>query len=118
MRSKHPYGLVIPGDLCTVIDAKDEDAVTGPALMHRSVCDRMDVTERPDLRKHSKANNDAAWDVFSNRIVDTFQSRVPHENGSILYEMRLINAVRMRGNLAGLIVRSDRGSQFRSNATP
>lgn len=37
-----PHGLVIPDELCTLIDTKDKGAVTGSAPTRRSVCDCMD----------------------------------------------------------------------------
>lgn len=82
MRSKHTHGLIVLGELCTLIDAKDKGAVTGSAPTYRSVCHWID-TSCPHSQKHSRAKHVVAWGVFSNPVVDSSHSRVPHETGAL-----------------------------------
>lgn len=78
MRSKHPHGLVVPGDLCTVIDEKGQGTITGSTPMHRSVYDCIDITLHPT--REGKLYMCAAWDALSNPVVDSLHSQVPTQN--------------------------------------
>ena len=102
-------GPAVHDDLCTVTDAngrtRHEFTADGPNQLWLT-----DITEHRTTTE-GKLYLCAVKDVFSNRIVGySIDSRMK----SSLDVNALNNAVAMRGNVAGCVVHSDRGSQFRS----
>lgn len=102
-------GPAVHDDLCTVTDAngrtRHEFTADGPNQLWLT-----DITEHRTTTE-GKLYLCAVKDVFSNRIVGySIDSRMT----SSLAVNALNNAVAMRGNVAGCVVHSDRGSQFRS----
>ena len=102
-------GPAVHDDLCTVTDAngrtRHEFTADGPNQLWLT-----DITEHRTTTE-GKLYLCAVKDVFSNRIVGySIDSRMK----SSLAVNALNNAVAMRGNVAGCVVHSDRGSQFRS----
>jgi putative transposase len=102
-------GPAVHEDLCTVTDAngrtRHEFTADGPNQLWLT-----DITEHRTTTE-GKLYLCAVKDVFSNRIVGySIDSRMK----SSLAVNALNNAVAMRGNVAGCVVHSDRGSQFRS----
>lgn len=101
-------GPPVHDDLCTVTDengrVRHEFTAEGPNELWLT-----DITEHTTSEgKHYVC---AIKDVFSNKIVGySIDSRMK----SRLAVQALENAVAMRGDVAGCIVHSDRGSQFRS----
>lgn len=101
-------GPAVHDDLCTILDEDDR-------VRHRFAADAPNQLWLTDITEHKTAQGKlylcAVKDVFSNRIVgysisDRMKAR--------LAVAALENAVAMRGDVAGCIVHSDRGSQFRS----
>jgi putative transposase len=102
-------GPAVHDDLCTVTDAngrtRHEFTADGPNQLWLT-----DITEHRTTTE-GKLYLCAVKDVFSNRIVGySIDSRMK----SSLAVNALNNAVAMRGDVAGCVVHSDRGSQFRS----
>jgi putative transposase len=101
-------GPAVHDDLCTVTDEKGR-------TRHVFAADRPNQLWLTDISEHKTAEGKiylcAVKDVFSNRIVGySIDSRMK----SRLAVDAIENAVQMRGEVAGCIVHSDRGSQFRS----
>jgi putative transposase len=101
-------GPAVHDDFCTVTDEKGR-------LRHVFTADRPNQLWLTDISEHKTGEGKiylcAVKDVFSNRIVGySIDSRMK----SRLAVDAIENAVRMRGQVAGCIVHSDRGSQFRS----
>ncbi|HWL78778.1 IS3 family transposase [Microbacterium sp.] len=101
-------GPPVHDDLCAVID---EDGRT----RHVFTAEEPNQLWLTDITEHKTAEGKlylcAIKDVYSNRIVGfSIDSRMK----SRLAVQALENAVQMRGDVAGCIVHSDRGSQFRS----
>jgi putative transposase len=101
-------GTAVHDDLCTVTDEKGR-------TRHVFTADRPNQLWLTDISEHKTAEGKiylcAVKDVFSNRIVGySIDSRMK----SRLAVDAIENAVRMRGEVAGCVVHSDRGSQFRS----
>jgi putative transposase len=101
-------GPAVHDDLCTVTDEKGR-------TRHVFTADRPNQLWLTDISEHKTAEGKiylcAVKDVFSNRIVGySIDSRMK----SRLAVDAIENAVQMRGEVAGCIVHSDRGSQFRS----
>ncbi|MBO0979892.1 IS3 family transposase [Microbacterium sp. SD291] len=101
-------GPAVHDDLCVVTDAdgrvRHEFTATGPNQLWLT-----DITEHKTAE--GKLYLCAIKDVFGNKIVGySIDSRMK----SSLAVRALENAVQMRGDVAGCIVHSDRGSQFRS----
>jgi putative transposase len=101
-------GPAVHDDLCTVTDEKGR-------TRHVFAADRPNQLWLTDISEHKTAEGKiylcAVKDVFSNRIVGySIDSRMK----SRLAVDAIENAVRMRGEVVGCIVHSDRGSQFRS----
>ncbi|WP_141990249.1 IS3 family transposase [Rhodoglobus vestalii] len=101
-------GPPVHDDLCTVTDD------TG-RIRHEFTAEEANELWLTDITEHKTAEGTlylcAIKDVFSNRIVGySIDSRMK----STLAVNALENAVAMRGNVAGCVVHSDRGSQFRS----
>ena len=106
-KGKKP-GPAVHDDLCTVTDergrVRHEFAASGPSELWLT-----DTTEHKT--SEGKLYLCAVKDVFSNKIVGySIDSRMK----SSLAVNALENAVSMRGDSAGCVVHSDRGSQFRS----
>ena len=106
-KGKKP-GPAVHDDLCTVTDergrVRHEFAASGPNELWLT-----DITEHKT--SEGKLYLCAVKDVFSNKIVGySIDSRMK----SSLAVNALENAVSMRGDSAGCVVHSDRGSQFRS----
>lgn len=101
-------GPAVHDDLCAVIDAdgrvRHEFTASGPNQLWLT-----DITEHKTAE--GKLYMCAIKDVFGNRIVG--YSIGPRMKASLAVQA-LENAVAMRGNVAGCVVHSDRGSQFRS----
>lgn len=102
-------GPAVHDDLCTVTDAngrtRHEFTADGPNQLWLT-----DITEHRTTTE-GKLYLCAVKDVFSNKIVGySIDSRMK----SSLAVNALTNAVAMRGDVAGCVVHSDRGSQFRS----
>ena len=102
-------GPAVHDDLCTVVDengrTRHEFTAAGPNQLWLT-----DITEHRTTTE-GKLYLCAVKDVFSNKIVGySIDSRMK----SSLAVNALNNAVAMRGDVAGCVVRSDRGSQFRS----
>lgn len=101
-------GPAVHDDLCVVIDEDGRER-------HRFVAERPNQLWLTDITEHKTAEGKlylcAVKDVFSGRIVGySIDSRMK----ASLAVRAVRNAVRMRGNVNGCIVHSDRGSQFRS----
>ncbi len=101
-------GPPVHDDLCAVID---EDGRT----RHVFTADAPNELWLTDITEHKTSEGKlylcAIKDVYSGRIVGySIDSRMK----SRLAVQALENAVQMRGDVAGCIVHSDRGSQFRS----
>jgi putative transposase len=106
-KGKRP-GPAVHDDLCTVTDAngrtRHEFTADGPNRLWLT-----DITEHKTVE--GKLYLCAVKDVFGNKIVGySIDSRMK----SSLAVNALNNAVAMRGDVAGCVVHSDRGSQFRS----
>lgn len=107
-RSGKKPGPPVHDDLCTITDehgrTRHEFTAVGPNQLWLT-----DITEHKTAE--GKLYLCAIKDVFGNRIVGySIDSRMK----SSLAVNALNNAVAMRGDVAGCIVHSDRGSQFRS----
>ena len=101
-------GPPVHDDLCAVID---EDG----RVRHVFAADAPNELWLVDITEHKTAEGKlylcATKDVFSGRIVGySIDSRMK----SRLAVQALENAVAMRGDVAGCVIHSDRGSQFRS----
>jgi putative transposase len=102
-------GPAVHDDLCTVTDQNGR-------LRHEFSADAPNQLWLTDITEHrttmeGKLYLCAVKDVFSNKIVGySIDSRMK----SSLAVRALENAVAMRGDVAGCVVHSDRGSQFRS----
>ncbi|WP_255546734.1 IS3 family transposase, partial [Glaciihabitans sp. dw_435] len=101
-------GPAVHDDLCTVTDEKGR-------VRHEFTADRPNQLWLTDITEHKTSEGKlylcAIKDVFANKIVGySIDSRMK----SRLAVNALNNAVAMRGNVAGCVVHSDRGSQFRS----
>lgn len=101
-------GPAVHDDLCTVTDEngriRHEFTAVGPNQLWLT-----DITEHKT--GEGKLYLCAVKDVFGNKIVGySIDSRMK----SSLAVNAVNNAVAMRGNVAGCVVHSDRGSQFRS----
>ena len=101
-------GPAVHDDLCAVTDengkTRHEFTATGPNQLWLT-----DITEHKTAE--GKLYLCAIKDVFGNKIVGySIDSRMK----SSLAVNALNNAVAMRGDVAGCVVHSDRGSQFRS----
>ena len=101
-------GPPVHDDLCTVTDEKDR-------IRHEFTADTANQLWLTDITEHKTGEGKlyvcAIKDVFSNRIVGySIDSRMK----SRLAVNALENAVARRGDVAGCVVHSDRGSQFRS----
>lgn len=75
--SKYRHGLVVPGDLFTVIEERSQGVVTDSTSIHRSVCGCMDTP--CTLTREGKLYMYAARGAFFNPVVGSFHSRIPHE---------------------------------------
>ena len=101
-------GPAVHDDLCTVTDERGR-------VRHEFIADGPNELWLTDITEHKTAEGKlylcAIKDVFANRIVGySIDSRMK----SSLAVNALNNAARMRGDVAGCVVHSDRGSQFRS----
>ena len=102
-------GPAVHDDLCTVTDANGR-------VRHEFSAERPNQLWLTDITEHRTTSQGklylcAVKDVFSNKIVGySIDSRMK----SSLAVNALDNAVAMRGDVAGCVVHSDRGSQFRS----
>ena len=101
-------GPPVHDDLCAVIDE-------GGRVRHVFAADAPNELWLVDVTEHKTAEGKlylcAIKDVFSGRIVGySIDSRMK----SWLAVQALENAVAMRGDVAGCVIHSDRGSQFRS----
>lgn len=101
-------GPAVHDDLCTVTDEKGR-------IRHVLAADAPNQLWLTDITEHKTAEGElylcAVKDVFSNKIVGySIDSRMKSQ----LAVNALENAVAMRGDVAGCVVHSDRGSQFRS----
>jgi putative transposase len=101
-------GPAVHDDLCTVTDqhgrVRHQFTATGPNQLWLT-----DITEHKTVE--GKLYLCAIKDVYGNKIVGySIDSRMK----ASLAVRALENAVQMRGNVAGCVVHSDRGSQFRS----
>lgn len=101
-------GPAVHDDLCTVTDEKGR-------VRHVFTAEKPNQLWLTDITEHKTAEGKlylcAIKDVFANKIVGySIDSRMK----SSLAVNALNNAVRMRGEVAGCVVHSDRGSQFRS----
>ena len=101
-------GPAVHDDLCTVTDEKGR-------VRHEFTADRPNQLWLTDITEHKTSEGKlylcAIKDVFANKIVGySIDSRMK----SCLADRALENAVQMRGDVAGCVVHSDRGSQFRS----
>ena len=94
-------GPAVHDDLCTVTDENGR-------VRHEFTADGPNELWLTDITEHRTAEGKlylcAIKDVFANKIVGY----------SILAVRALENAVQMRGDVAGCVIHSDRGSQFRS----
>ncbi len=107
-RSGKKPGPPVHDDLCGVVDERGRSR-------HVFVADRVNQLWLVDITEHKTAEGKlyccAIKDAFSGRVVGySIDSRME----SRLAVQALENAVQMRGDVAGCIVHSDRGSQFRS----
>jgi putative transposase len=102
-------GPAVHDDLCTVVDENGR-------TRHEFTAERPNQLWLTDITEHRTTTEGklylcAVKDVFSNKIVGySIDSRMK----SSLAVNALNNAVAMRGDVAGCVVHSDRGSQFRS----
>jgi putative transposase len=101
-------GPPVHDDLCTIVDEHGR-------VRHMFAADAPNGLWLVDITEHKTAEGKlylcAIKDAFSGRIVGySIDSRMK----SRLAVQALENAVAMRGDVAGCIVHSDRGSQFRS----
>ena len=101
-------GPAVHEDLCTVTDENGR-------VRHEFTADGPNQLWLTDITEHKTAEGKlylcAIKDVFGNKIVGySIDSRMK----SSLAVRALENAVAMRGAVAGCVVHSDRGSQFRS----
>ncbi len=101
-------GPPVHDDLCAVVDERGR-------TRHVFTADAPNELWLTDITEHKTAEGKlylcAIKDVFSGRIVGySIDSRMK----SRLAVQALENAVAMRGDVAGCVVHSDRGSQFRS----
>ena len=101
-------GPAVHDDLCVVIDEHGRER-------HRFVASRPNQLWLTDITEHKTSEGRlylcAIKDAFSGRIVGySIDSRMK----ASLAVRAVRNAVRMRGDVNGCIVHSDRGSQFRS----
>jgi len=101
-------GPAVHDDLCTVTDENGR-------VRHEFTADGPNQLWLTDITEHKTAEGKlylcAIKDVFGNKIVGySIDSRMK----SSLAVRALENAVQMRGAVAGCVVHSDRGSQFRS----
>ncbi|WP_141388404.1 IS3 family transposase [Microbacterium maritypicum] len=101
-------GPAVHDDLCTVTDENGR-------MRHEFTADGPNQLWLTDITEHKTAEGKlylcAIKDVFGNKIVGySIDSRMK----SSLAVRALENAVAMRGDVAGCVVHSDRGSQFRS----
>lgn len=101
-------GPAVHDDLCTVTDengrVRHEFTADGPNQLWLT-----DITEHPT--DEGKLYKCAVKDVFGNKIVGY---AIGDRMKASLAVRALENAVQMRGRVAGCVVHSDRGSQFRS----
>ena len=101
-------GPAVHDDLCTVTDADGRGR-------HEFTADGPNQLWLTDITEHKTAEGKlylcAIKDVFGNKIVGY---SISDRMKSSLAVRALENAVQMRGDVAGCIVHSDRGSQFRS----
>ncbi|TQL47403.1 integrase-like protein [Homoserinimonas aerilata] len=101
-------GPAVHDDLCTVTDESGR-------VRHEFTAEGPNQLWLTDITEHKTAEGKlylcAIKDVFGNKIVGySIDSRMK----SSLAVRALENAVQMRGDVAGCVVHSDRGSQFRS----
>lgn len=101
-------GPAVHDDLCVVIDGHGRER-------HRFVADRPNQLWLTDITEHKTGEGKlylcAVKDAFSGRIVGySIDSRMK----ASLALSAVRNATRMRGDVGGCVVHSDRGSQFRS----
>jgi len=102
-------GPAVHDDLCTVTDGNGR-------VRHEFTAERPNQLWLTDITEHRTTSQGklylcAVKDVFSNKIVGySIDSRMT----SSLAVNALNNAVAMRGDVAGCVIHSDRGSQFRS----
>jgi len=101
-------GPAVHDDLCTVTGEHGR-------IRHEFTADRPNQLWLTDISEHKTSEGTlylcAIKDVFANKIVGySIDSRMK----SGLAVRALENAVQMRGDVAGCVVHSDRGSQFRS----
>jgi len=102
-------GPAVHDDLCTVTDENGR-------VRHEFSAERPNQLWLTDITEHRTTTQGklylcAVKDVFSNKILGySIDSRMK----SSLAVNALDNAVAMRGDVAGCVVHSDRGSQFRS----
>ena len=101
-------GPAVHDDLCTVTDENGR-------VRHEFTADGPNQLWLTDITEHKTAEGKlylcAVKDVFGNKIVGySIDSRMK----SSLAVRALENAVAMRGDVAGCVVHSDQGSQFRS----
>jgi len=106
-KAKKP-GPPVHDDLCAVVDEKGR-------VHHEFNADALDELWLTDITEHRTGEGKlylcAIKDAYSNRIVGySIESRMK----SRLAVAALNNAVARRGDVAGCVVHSDRGSQFRS----
>ncbi len=101
-------GPAVHDDLCVVVGDDGRES-------HRFIAEGPNVLWLTDITEHATAEGKlylcAVKDAFSGRIVGySIDSRMK----ASLAVRAVRNAARMRGDVAGCIVHSDRGSQFRS----
>ena len=101
-------GPAVHDDLCVVIDEHGRER-------HQFAASRPNRLWLTDITEHKTAEGKlslcAVKDAFTGRIVGyLIDSRMQ----ASLAVRAVRNAARMRGNVAGCIIHSDRGSQFRS----
>ncbi len=101
-------GPPVHDDLCAVVDENGR-------TRHVFVADGPNELWLTDITEHKTAEGKlylcAITDAFSNRIVGY---SIDQRMKARLAVQALANAVQMRGDVSGCVVRSDRGSQFRS----
>ncbi|WP_435748805.1 IS3 family transposase [Microbacterium sp. PMB16] len=107
-RNGRKPGPPVHDDLCTMVDEHGR-------TRHVFAADAPNELWLVDITEHKTAEGKlyccAIKDAFSGRIVGySIDSRMK----SLLAVQALENAVAMRGDVAGCVVHSDRGSQFRS----
>lgn len=101
-------GRAVQDDLCTVTDVNGR-------VRHQFTAEGPNQLWLTDITEHNTGEGKlylcAIKDVFSNRIAGySIDSRMK----SRLAVNALENAIAMRGRVAGCVIHSDRGSQFRS----